>query len=180
MIKILKGLNDIQGPFQRVIYRKSFNVSSKPAMRDHDLLYKHKLIRSVPDPSRLLFEVTEKGKIVAQLVNCVDYIIHSPYKNSDFSLPSLKKRKKKKKKPTDFIELIPKLSTQLEAVLRVLDNTVLDETYHHASKNLMDDVIDFIELFSPQKKTQIKKPAYNKFPNFEDYPVKSVGNAFNK
>lgn len=53
---------------QRVKYRSELNLGGRAANRNHNLLYEKGLIEIVPNRNKLLFRLTEKGRLIAEKI----------------------------------------------------------------------------------------------------------------
>ena len=73
--KILISLLSYPGGVKRVFYRNDLKLGSRASIRNHDLLFKAKLIENKPSKDQLLFGLTKQGKKIALSLQDIEVIL---------------------------------------------------------------------------------------------------------
>ncbi len=143
MIEILLRLHKHSGKFLQNKYRSDFKISASPARRNHKILIKNGIIKQTPNSSKLLFELTEMGKIIAQMVSNIEFLLQSNL--SDSVLHKKKNRKEKDTKRKDFAELIPLLADQIEDIFSIIAKEIPNIPEEQITKTQY--LIKFLQIY---------------------------------
>lgn len=80
LIKSLLYLFENEDGVRKIDLRTGAGLAPSTAINIHTILFENQLIENVPDKDRLLFGLTEKGKLIAEKLKEIDKIINNNFK----------------------------------------------------------------------------------------------------